>query len=308
MSQNHARIPGVDAALEQLSLEPVPADVERRLEARLQEFCRQPAPQDVLPTPRRPLHRRFVRASVAAGLAAVVLAALFVAFGNQDAWGQVAKAMRAKPWVRWTFRVPKDMPVPEGFQAPEGWYSAEKKVFAGRANQSIHYIDLAAQETYDYMPRTNTLYRAFPSDIENVEATHFETLLRLVSEWDRALKAPDSPIRIVARTRHDVRDGNRRWTEYTFVCRDTRRTLGDYQVTFRVDPSIPKPSWPWKCGARRNTPTTTPRSSGSTRSTIRKLVRPMSTPWVCPATRRSSIAAAPGPRTVRRSRTFWRRM
>ena len=144
--------------------------------------------------------------------------------------------MRAKPWVRWTFRVPKDMPVPEGFQTPEGWFSAEKKVFAGRANQLVHYIDLAAQKTYDYMPRTNTLYRAFPSDIDNVEAGHFETLLRLVSEWDRALKAPDSPIRIVARTRRDVRDGDRRWTEYTFVCRDTRHTLEDYQVTFRVDP------------------------------------------------------------------------
>jgi hypothetical protein len=173
---------------------------------------------------------------VAAGLAAAVLAALFVAFGNQDAWGQVAKAMRAKPWVRWTFRVPKHMPVPEGFQAPEGWFSAEKKVFAGRADQSVHYVDLAARETYDYMPRTKTLYRAFPSDIDNVEAGHFETLLRLVSEWDRALKAPDSPIRIVARTRRDVPDGGRLWTEYTFACRDTRRTLEDYQVTFRVDP------------------------------------------------------------------------
>jgi hypothetical protein len=236
MSQNHARVPWVDEALEQLSREPVPADVERRLEARLQEFCRQPHAEGVLPTPRRPYRQRFVRASAAAGLVAAVLAALFVAFGNQDAWGQVAKAMRSKPWVRWTFQVPKDIPVPEGFQAPEGWFSAEKKVFAGRANQSVHYVDLAAQETYDYMPRTKTLYRSLPSDVDNVEAGHFETLFRLVAEWDRALKVPDSPIRIVGRTRRDVREGNRRWTEYTFTCRDTRRMLEDYQVTFRVDP------------------------------------------------------------------------
>jgi hypothetical protein len=169
-------------------------------------------------------------------VAAAVLVALFVAFGNQDAWGQVAKAMRSKPWVRLTFQVPKDMPVPEGFQAPEGWFSAEKKVFAGRANQSVHYVDLAAGETYDYLPRTNILHRSLPSDVDNVEAGHFETLLRMVREWDRALEVPDSPIQIVARTRRDVLDGNRRWTEYTFACRDTRRTLEDYQVTFRVDP------------------------------------------------------------------------
>ncbi len=122
-----------------------------------------------------------------------------------------------------------DVPGPErhgrtrGFPGPRSRFSAEKKVFAGRANQSVHYVDLAARETYDYMPRMKTLYRSFPSDVDNVEAGHFETLLRLVSEWDSTLKVPDFPIRIVARTRRDVRDGNRRWIEYTFVRRDTRR-------------------------------------------------------------------------------------
>jgi len=118
------------------------------------------------------------------------LAALFVAFGYQDAWAQVAKAMRSKPWVRWTFRIPKDMPVPEGYQIPEGWFSAQMKVFAGRANQSLHYIDLAGQETFDYMPQTKTLNRSLTSDIDNIDVGHFETLLSLVSEGDRALKLP----------------------------------------------------------------------------------------------------------------------
>jgi hypothetical protein len=241
MNRNHTGSPAADAALDQLSREPVPADVERRLEARLQEFCRQLEPQSVPPTPRHSLRRRFARASVAAGLVAAVLVAVFVAFGHQDAWGQVAKAMRSKPWVRWTFQVPNGVPVPEGFQAPEGWFSAENKVFAGKANQSIHYVDLAAQETYDYLPRTNTLHRSLPSDVDNVEAGHYETLLRLVSEWDRALAVPESPIRILGRTHRDVWEGNRRWTEYTVDCRDTRRTRENYRVTFRVDPETKLP-------------------------------------------------------------------
>ena len=51
---------------------------------------------------------------------------------TKRAASEVAKAVRAKTWVRWTFRVPKDLAVPEGFQAPEGWFSAGKKVFAVR--------------------------------------------------------------------------------------------------------------------------------------------------------------------------------
>lgn len=113
---------------------------------------------------------------------------------------QVTKALRAKPWVRWTFQIPKEVPVPEGFQAPECWLSAEKKVFAGRANQSAHYIDLAVQESYDYMPQTKTVHRSLTSDIETVEVGHFETLLRLVSEGDSVLKLPESPVQIVGRT------------------------------------------------------------------------------------------------------------
>ncbi len=249
MSDNNGRLPVVDAALEQFSRVAVPPDVERRFEVRLEEFCRNPhlQTQRVMPTPQRRNPRRFVRASMAAGLAAMVGAALFVAFGNHDAWAQVAKAMRSKPWVRWTMQIPKEAPVPEGFEAPKSWFSAEKKVFARRAmNQAAQYIDLAGQETYDYMPQTKTVNRSLTSDIDNVEIGHFETLLRLVSEGDRALDVAESPIQIVGRTHRDVPDldvpdSNRRWTEYTFTCRDSRRTPQHYQVTFRVDPKTQLP-------------------------------------------------------------------
>jgi hypothetical protein len=242
MNQRNGELPTVDAVLEQFSHVTVPADVESRLEARLQEFCRKPPQMErVLPTPQRSFPRRFVRVSAVTGLAALVLAAMFVVLGNHNAWAQVAKAMQSKPWVRWTMRIPKDVPIPEGFQVPEGWFSAEKRVFAQRANQSARYVDLAGQETYDYMPNTKTIHRSLMSDIDNAEAGHFETLLRLVSEGDRALDVPESPIQIVGRARRNVPDGDRRWTEYTFACRDSRRTPADYQVTFRIDPKTQLP-------------------------------------------------------------------
>jgi hypothetical protein len=232
MNADNQRFPGVDAALELFSRVTVPADVERRLEARLQGFC---------PQPQRRVRRRFIWASVAFGLAATVLIAWFVAFATQDAWAEVAKTMRSKPWARWTLQIPNGASVPEGFQAPEGWFSAEKHVFAGRANQAVQYLDLRGQEAYDYSPQTKTLNRSLTSDLDSVEVGHFETLLRLVAEGDRALKLPESPIQIVGRTRRDVSDGGRRWAEYRFSCRDSRRTHQDYRVTFRVDPETQLP-------------------------------------------------------------------
>jgi hypothetical protein len=249
MNQENGRQAPIEALLEKFSRITLPPEVERRLEARVHEFYRQPQPhtERVMPAPQRRIPRRFVRASVATSLSAMVLAALFVAFGNQGAWAQVAKAMRSKPWVRWTLQLPKSMPVPEGFEAPESWFSAENKVFARRAlNQAAQYLDLASQETYDYSAQTKTVNRSLTSDIDNVDVGHFETMLRFVSEGDRALKFPDSPIQIVGRTCRDVpdfdaADGDRRWTEYTFACRDSRRTPQDYQVTFRVDPKTHLP-------------------------------------------------------------------
>src|SRR5262249_18275678 len=130
---------------------------------------------------------------------------------------------------------------------PEGWLSAEKKVFARRANGSAQFIDLGEQETYDFMPTTKVLNRFRTSDSDNIDAGHFETLLRLVAEGDRAIGLPESLIQVVRRPRRDVRrgdgdrGGDRRWTEFTFACRDSRRIPADYQVTFRVDPDTRLP-------------------------------------------------------------------
>src|SRR5207244_4506550 len=109
------------------------------------------------PAPRRFIQRRLVLAPVSCVLAAVVLAAFFVVFGNGDAWAQVAQAMQQKPWVRCTLRVPKGMAVPRTIHGPEGWFSAEKKVFAWRADESARYIDLEGKDTYDYRPQTKTV-------------------------------------------------------------------------------------------------------------------------------------------------------
>lgn len=242
MSHENGRLETVDAALEQFSRVAVPPDVERRLEARLREFCRQPQARAAAPMPnfQHPFRRRMVRVSVAAGLAAAVVAALFVALGNRDAWAQVASSLRSKTWVRVTLQIPKAAPVPEGFRAPEMWFSAEHKVAARRMNlgfgQAAQYIDFTAQETYEYDPQAKTLNHLLTRDSDNVEFGHFETLLRLISEGERELKLPASPIQVVGRTRRDVPDGDRRWTEFTFECRDARRKPNDYRVTFRVDP------------------------------------------------------------------------
>ncbi|HVX12705.1 MAG TPA: hypothetical protein VHC22_16105 [Pirellulales bacterium] len=238
MNDENGRLQTVDALLEQFSRVAVPPDVERRLEAHVQEFRRQSQPQAAASRSafRHPSRRRMLRTWAAAGLAAAVVASLFVAFGHRDAWAQVVNSLRSKSWVRVTLQISKGAPIPKDFAPPEMWFSAEHKVAARRMDQAAQYIDFASQETYDYDPHRKTLNYSLTNDTDNVEFGHFETLLRLLSEGDRELKLPTSPIQVVGRTRRDVTDGDRRWTEFTFECRDARHTPNDYRVTFRVDP------------------------------------------------------------------------
>lgn len=242
MSHEKGRLPTIDAALEQFSRVAVALDIEQKLEARLQEFLRQPESQKVPsgPVTPRTSRRQFVRSSIAVGLATFVLAALFVAFGSRDAWAQVAKTVRSKPWVRFTFQTPKGTAVPNGHPAPETretWVSVEHKVAAGRMGQAAHFIDLARQVCYDYDPRTKSLSLWQTRD-QDVDIGFLDTLLGLIAGGDDELKLSRTPIKIVGRTRSEVQDGNRRWIEFKFDCRNPPR---EFLMIVRVDPETQLP-------------------------------------------------------------------
>jgi hypothetical protein len=242
MNRDNGQLPAADSLLEQFSRIAVPADAERQLEARLEAFLHQPPPVAASRPVARPRFRtRLVRAAEVAAVVAIAVGALIVVFGERDAWAQVARSFREKPWVRWSLKIPQGAPVPEDFQPPEAWFSAEHKVAARRMGQTAQYIDLAGQEAYDYDPQSKTVYHSLTRDTDNVEIGHFETLLRLVAEGDRNLKVPESPIQILRRTSREVSSNGSRWTEYSFECRDPRRSPAEYRVTLRVDPATSLP-------------------------------------------------------------------
>lgn len=241
MNESGNSLTEIDAALERFSHVTVPTEIERRLAARIREFCENPRSGPATSQPHPAPRGRLAQATLVAGLAAMVAAAFFMIIGQQDAWAQVEKALRSKPWVRWTVRLPADVKVPAGFQPPEMWFSAEKKIFAGRMGDSIHFVNLASQESYDYLPQNKTIARSLTSDFESVEAEHFETLFRLLAEGDRAKAPADSPIQILGRSSRTIQDGTKRWSESTFKCRDSRRKETDYDVTFRIDPATQVP-------------------------------------------------------------------
>ena len=235
MNQENGRLLAVDAILERFSRVSVPPDVELRLQTRMHEFCRQPetVPAQTASSSR---FRRFLPTCVAALAAAVVLVATVVLIGNRDAWAQVAKSLQLKPWVRWTLQGPDGAPLHEGLRPPETWFSARHRVVARRFMNAVQYVDIVHQETYDYDPIKNTVIHSLTGDDDNVDFGHLEVLLRLVAEGDQKLKLPESPIQIVERTWREVLDRNRPWIEFTFQCRDPRRTFPEYSMTFRVDP------------------------------------------------------------------------
>jgi hypothetical protein len=180
---------------------------------------------------------RFVRTCVAAGLAATVLLAVAILMlGGRDAWAQVAKTLQSKPWVRCKLQVPAHEALPPGFQSPEAWFSARNKIGARRFMKAAQFVDFARQETREYDPKDDALSITSIGDNEHKDFGHLEMLLRLVSEGAPDLKLTKTSIELVERAQRDVREGDRRWIEFTFKFRDPRRTPEDYVATLRVDP------------------------------------------------------------------------
>ena len=181
--------------------------------------------------------RRFFPACVAAGLAAsVLLAVALVIFADRDAWAQVAKTVQSKPWVRGKLQVAAGEPLPAGFEPPEAWFSARNKIGARRFMKAAQFVDFARQEAREYDPKENTLSITSIGENENKDFGLIAMLLRLVSDGAPDIKLRETSIELVERAQRDVSEGDRRWIEFTFKFRDSRRTPSDYIATLRVDP------------------------------------------------------------------------
>ncbi len=225
----------VDVVLEQLARVTVPADVQQRLETCCDEFCgtsrsAEPRRSRVMVT-----RRWLVGAAVAASMAATVA---LLAVGNRDAWAHVARAIQAQPWVRFTVQRPDGVAAPEDFEAAEHWLSSKHKVIAGKRGRRADFLDLERRELYSYFPDTHSVQLSTSRDEQIGDFGSIETLRRLVSsEGMSTFRLPTSAVEIVERSQQEIERDGRRWTEFTFQCRNPKRTPNEYQVIVRVDPA-----------------------------------------------------------------------
>jgi len=109
MNREDSCMSNVDVMLGQLAQVNVPPDVQQSLDARIDEFSRNPPHEkSTLQNAAAIRGRRwFVGVSVAASVAIVAWAASFLVLGGQDARAQVVGTLQAKPWVRFTFKIPE---------------------------------------------------------------------------------------------------------------------------------------------------------------------------------------------------------
>lgn len=229
----------VDVALEQFAQVTLPADVEQRLEARVDTFCHEPEATKVTRRTQEAVRTRrwFVGASTAASIALLAGAVSFLGLGTRDAWAQVVSSLEAKPWVRFTLQIADGRSAPEGAESPETWLSSEHKVMACKRGLRASFMDLERSEMYFYIPRTNSVTLTTVKDEQLAEFVFIETLRRLVSsEGDSPLSLPNTSIEILEQRHADVVEAGRRWTDFEFQCRNPKRTPSEYQVTIRVDP------------------------------------------------------------------------
>lgn len=240
MNREDGCISNVDVMLSQFAQVAVPPDIQQRLDARIDEFCRNPQPEKVKLRNSAAVRSRrwFVGGSVAASVAFVAVAVLFFAFGSRDAWAQVVATMQAKPWVRFTVQIPDGTPARDGSELPEPWlFSSTHKAMALKNGDEADFMDLARHELYHYNPLTKSVTFMTLREEQIADFRLIETLMRLVlSDEKSELSLPKSPIQVVSRTQADVQEEGLRWTEFKFQCRNSQRSPSDYQVTIRVNP------------------------------------------------------------------------
>lgn len=232
--QNGQRMP-VDAMLEELSRIPLPADVETRLQSRLARFYRETQLSSPAPRARK---RRWISAYIGVGLATCLLvAAALLSFGSRDAWAQVARSMRSRPWMLITLRIPEGTPLPPDFRPPQTWFSAKYRIGARGNPGFAQFIDFASETTYQYDERRKTIELTPTGYLDRSDDfVHLDTILALVAGGDPRLKLSESSIEIGERTREEVNDNGRPWIEFTFACVNRKRSPADYHFTVRVDP------------------------------------------------------------------------
>ncbi|HEV3168461.1 MAG TPA: hypothetical protein VGZ22_30930 [Isosphaeraceae bacterium] len=180
---------------------------------------------------------RWLRTWALAGLAALLLVAVvIVALGGRDAWAPVAKNLRSKTWVRCTLQLPAGAQAPPGFEPPEVWFSAQRKVGARRFQKAVQFIDFAQRECRDYGKGGVTLLVSSVGDHETRDFGFLDMLVRLVFDGAPDLELSRSPVELLERSQRDLRTGDRQWIEFTFNFRDPRRIPCDFLATLRVDP------------------------------------------------------------------------
>ena len=239
MNREDGCMSNVDVILGQLAQATVPPDVQQRLDARIDEFCKNPQPEKAMLRNAAAVRSRrwFVGASAAASVAFVACAVSFLVLGSRDVWAQVARTLQSKPWVRFTLQIPDGMTAPEGSEPSEHWLSNKHKATASKSGDRADFMDLARHEMYSYFPLTNSVTLTTSRDEQIADFGFIETLRRLVSRDEkRELSFPESAVQIITRTQAEIQEEGRRWTEFKFQCRNARRSPSDYQVTIRVDP------------------------------------------------------------------------
>jgi hypothetical protein len=224
----------LDEAVRAVLAATVPAEAVMRVRERAEALDRR------VPPLKRARYARYLAGGLAA--AAAVLAMLWM-LGSHDAWAQVAETMRGKDWVRMMLKVPPGVEIPGGGGPPETWFSARHRRCAHSFQKRLAFVDLARQETWEYDPAKGTILLTSTRESRASEVGFLGLLMALVVPDAAAHELPPTSFAILNRERREVVEGDKRWIDFSFTCRDPRRVPQphEWRVTLRVDPNTNLP-------------------------------------------------------------------
>jgi hypothetical protein len=184
---------------------------------------------------RRRIGRLRGRLMVGSGLAAAVIAAMFLALALSrptNAWAQVARALQERPWVHTRSLRPGTN------DGDEFWFSPKNGVSAVHRGPEFEFHDHALKTFTKFVAAEGVVYR-LPENAEML--SHEIAFFRQLLKTDGPLKTPLLGMEVVSERRREVVEGGRAWTDIdlTFRVVDADREL---QMRIRVDPGTKLPN------------------------------------------------------------------
>ncbi len=233
----------LDALFGSESSDSIPADVERRLRGRLEEFreCVEGSGSIRKLSGAKPSHdRRRIWLAVVGVACAVSVAVFFLNVRRTHAWADVVESVQKKQWIRCHGVHSNGAPM-------EFWFSSsmEQHVLALRFGDGefVSFVDFDRGEEFTYRQRDGSIVQRSIQSAGGPDLDLAGSFWSALAPHDELIQQLNEDSRLVDQSRKEVTQDGDNWIQYRFVFEETHGEHERFLDTYLIDIDTDLPKW-----------------------------------------------------------------